>query len=762
MPEDAHEGQGDVAFAIGKLLSGIADSPLGDVQRRRRPENPDNKTKPRTSKAGSSTSKKKVAQIQKPPSAIALKQQKVAFASRYLRDAFADNIMDFGLYMTTIQCITENRDIPFEALVWEVGTSEIETVCMLRKARREKHRHAEYFHAALDLWECVDSPISVRLKNKLMLKRTANAGTCVDQGAVGTLLGRAVDAGIGGGAGGNAVLSPSSQDSSKRKNSDRAKAKQAPTYGEEEEAVLKDNYWPHNVAKDGPKFIEYEDPLRIDAMHFANLSERFAVRETCFQPVEESDDEEVAATANKKKEKPRTAIVFSGIGGNDKAPQTASDFQAVEAGYLSTEAWIREKMIKEAVGLPGRFTVKQTDVVDGNGEVVTNWVICNEDAWEQGEQKLGVAVKKFTKLNFDDPRNAGKSLEELEQQYEEDAKRKLAGSGTGEDAGFRKFADEHIELSYSLPPEAAASVSDFGFEQMFWRCIEDGRSDLTSDEAACILLLEIDDHIHNDNHEVVLSVEDDNIDKHDSSEEGGRARAGCTLDDILNELHSRAETGALPTDDAELVLPWIRDPRILDEQNRRAEEIRESWCSSSKTALRRRCSAKLSERVPRVFNNASSAAGGSALPHAQPMEIEGENGKGAGSYHGRSHHVAACVVEKFLKKRMKFRHTLRGINELRRQGLLDIDTSGTSRNNALKLHATVRGSHYVLHGPGGSATVVRDHKGNVQKAGSEIMKTLKRIAFVAGGGKMDTPADSTGVDEGNSNFLRVQDQHVRT
>eukprot|EP00392_Amoebophrya_sp_AT5.2_P008349 g8370.t1 len=1039
----------------------------------------------------------------KPSTDLALKQQKVEFASRYLRDPFAESVVDLSLYISALQCITENRDIPLKALAWEVGVSEVQAVCILRKARREKRRHAEYFHEALDLWGCVDAEVTVRLK-----KFKADSHASLDEGAVGTLLGRAVEAWTGGRAAGTSsgatsdvstskVLSKSkkandssrksvvrcvvdfgrtiitnnaAKSTSERPGADvdtsrvlylderqlelteeskkklrpelptpaspagaaqrseeqavlgtiedvdpdfslflrvwragpelnlkqiaaaagvsfgkaqrllrkakqldeesqkphgsssssimsktKTKTKNAPDDDATEEGCedehLKKQYWPFHVEPDLPKLIEYEEPLRVDAMHFANLSERFRVHEvrtkrtgtdprkqkvwmekatksaetvcttpngiqTYFTPIgdegsadnaEDDDLGHAGATTSQMNKKPSKTIVLAP--GNLEKPVVAgaslkksskgspNRIEWVPADSMSSKSidvymlfghpktllespltrakgdveklfnacakmehtifdsfmhdrltdtknirmsLVRPVRIMSTGRLPpgfenfrnffeaggkANYTVERKQGVNAQGQSVTNWVFVRKDCVSEEEKQnliasgvmdaLAAATPNpgdFASVNLDRdalaewtstvltsirdeekectttttstsqssnmlkatsiplaadhdgisaPYTRYDAYQETEAATQRGLQERLAreekrrnenrpakieigpdgeavtlpagvtsffkanldedgrvpkgtkAAGAGDACNYRDFAEEHIEVSYSLPPEAGASAADFAFERFFWRCIEDDRVDLTSGEAACSLLLEMG-----------------------ADENGGSA--ACSSQDVLDELSLCAESGELTDEDAALVIPWIRDPSILEEQKQRAEEIRRMWNRSCATAAGAEAVSVVSDVNPKKasskksgpqFQPDSRIAGtdeGALVGVEDKMKkrlLQLHEGHEDGFFDVNEEPPAARVVAKFLKKRMKFRHTMRGINELRRQGLLNVDKTDTRGNNAsVKLRATVRG--------------------NVQKTGTEIMKTLKRIAYVAGGGssRVDSPA----------------------
>ena len=80
-----------------------------------------------------------------------------------------------------------------------------------------------------------------------------------------------------------------------------------------------------------------------------------------------------------------------------------------------------------------------------------------------------------------------------------------------------------------------------------------------------------------------------------------------------------------------------------------------------------------------------------------------------------------ALLEKVAKKRMKNRDMLRGVNMLRREGLIELGD----------LRVSTKGSHNVIHGPGGCATIVRQHKGSKPPSRKMFIKTLQRVATIS-------------------------------
>ncbi|CAK9071813.1 unnamed protein product [Durusdinium trenchii] len=147
-------------------------------------------------------------------------------------------------------------------------------------------------------------------------------------------------------------------------------------------------------------------------------------------------------------------------------------------------------------------------------------------------------------------------------------------------------------------------------------------------------------------------------------EEGIAVLAVCTEEELLVEVAQQRPE-----------LAWLLDPTLRQEQERRAEEIRSHWNRLGVEGPSRRWLKRKQETAAPALE--APGKGPSAKDEVQSM------------------------LEVLSQKRMKFRRVLRGVRLLQRLELLSSE----------KLRVLTHGSHMVFHGPGGAATLVREHKG---------------------------------------------------
>ncbi|CAK9071814.1 unnamed protein product [Durusdinium trenchii] len=168
-------------------------------------------------------------------------------------------------------------------------------------------------------------------------------------------------------------------------------------------------------------------------------------------------------------------------------------------------------------------------------------------------------------------------------------------------------------------------------------------------------------------------------------EEGIAVLAVCTEEELLVEVAQQRPE-----------LAWLLDPTLRQEQERRAEEIRSHWNRLGVEGPSRRWLKRKQETAAPALE--APGKGPSAKDEVQSM------------------------LEVLSQKRMKFRRVLRGVRLLQRLELLSSE----------KLRVLTHGSHMVFHGPGGAATLVREHKGSPEMPGSVFVEKMGAIAACSG------------------------------
>ncbi|CAD7923660.1 unnamed protein product [Amoebophrya sp. A120] len=238
-----------------------------------------------------------------------------------------------------------------------------------------------------------------------------------------------------------------------------------------------------------------------------------------------------------------------------------------------------------------------------------------------------------------------------------------------------------------LPPPAL-TIADLAVEEFFWSSVANGISqdDLDQSQVAQLAVLMLED------------LEDTKI-----------AELAATTDG-RNEEEKKT-------------LQWLRDPKVLAEQRRRAKLIQAEWSSRTgeKNNWSRHEGSRSKRFVPRILSRSEqkklaeldSASSSAAEPTAEERLQE--------------------ALELISRKRMKFRRVIRGANLLRRAGMLEFGQGGGVR-------ILTHGSHMVFHGRGGSTTLVREHKGSARITAPTFIKKMGALMAVgedkkcAGGG----------------------------
>ncbi|CAD7922423.1 unnamed protein product [Amoebophrya sp. A120] len=161
----------------------------------------------------------------------------------------------------------------------------------------------------------------------------------------------------------------------------------------------------------------------------------------------------------------------------------------------------------------------------------------------------------------------------------------------------------------------------------------------------------------------------------------------------------------------------------------RARQFREAWEAENETTADEaieRSARKGGFRLEETKSVASKETTASCLDDDDVDDID------RSSFTAMTEHRlqrARAVVGVLAQKRMRWRQTKRGLNLLCKAGLVGIDAD--PETGVKKLRLNTRGSHQVLHGPGGSATMVRDHRGTAPLTGKQFVQTMERVVEVS-------------------------------
>ena len=240
-------------------------------------------------------------------------------------------------------------------------------------------------------------------------------------------------------------------------------------------------------------------------------------------------------------------------------------------------------------------------------------------------------------------------------------------------------------VPFLLPP--ALSEQDFALEGFYWDSLSGSLCDLTPEQ-----LLQVG----------LLAVEDDDT--------------GL----LIEEFATASGDDLFVDDERDKVLAFLRDPKILAEQKRRARQIREEWEAMGNRKPTRKLFPK-----PGPGEEEDGASG--VVQHVQ------------GSDDDRRNRVRESLG-KLATQRVKFRRAMQGLNLLRRIGLLQLEgadggeknSEKTVPNAGLQLRMQQHGSHLVFHRKGhASVTLVREHgRGRARKElrGGDFVKKMEMLA----------------------------------
>lgn len=254
-------------------------------------------------------------------------------------------------------------------------------------------------------------------------------------------------------------------------------------------------------------------------------------------------------------------------------------------------------------------------------------------------------------------------------------------------------------IPFLLPP--ALEEQDFALEGFFWEGMRSMIRDLEPAHIVQVGLLAVDADEGEDDAAVVRALE----------KEFGES--GVFRDE----------------DERERCLDFLRDPKILAEQRRRARQIRREWQAMGRGGETSRH--KLFPTKKRAASNAPSAG----EQELDPGECEDETLRGR----------LRESLSKLATQRVKFRRVMRGLNVLRKVGLLGVESSSSSDGGALSdadstpetaLRLQQHGSHLVFHRKGhASVTLVREHgrRGKARKElrGKTFLQKMEALGDVA-------------------------------
>ncbi|CAD7922425.1 unnamed protein product [Amoebophrya sp. A120] len=294
----------------------------------------------------------------------------------------------------------------------------------------------------------------------------------------------------------------------------------------------------------------------------------------------------------------------------------------------------------------------------------------------------------------------------------------------------RRCITGHIPFALPVPEDPM----DKYLENLFWSDIDDdgapasrtvGAEDLNAAELVQAALIGWDDpealeQVLGDCSQSLFGPELDCL----QTEAAALIKQG--LDDKLRDLHVQAAEHLVPK--AKIKTRGEAGKFNLHTARDRARKFREAWeenngedADEATGRSVRKCGLR--------WVDANSSAGASKVVDTAPSGLGSADGAGSSNYieDDRLERVRA-VLNVLAQKRMKWRQTKRGLHLLRRVGVIGIDTDPESGVKQLRLNT--RGSHQILHGPGGAATLVRDHKGSAPLTGRQFVESMKKVAEI--------------------------------
>tara|TARA_B110001452_G_scaffold51934_1_gene39571 strand:+ start:73 stop:3120 length:3048 start_codon:yes stop_codon:yes gene_type:complete len=238
-------------------------------------------------------------------------------------------------------------------------------------------------------------------------------------------------------------------------------------------------------------------------------------------------------------------------------------------------------------------------------------------------------------------------------------------------------------VPFMLAP--ALDAQDAALEEAFWQAVETGAAQLTGPQKLLALL---------------TSAEDEDV----------AALVECVTTVAEGVAAEEADAGAVELEAKHFcadIMQWLRDPKVLEEQRLRAEQIRVEWENAAVAK---------GSRPPRKRGKAPVAAASADEASASTAEESSEDAQVRRARFRR----AIDLIDRTAKKVNGWREKRKGINVLQKFGLLSTSSDG--------VHCTMRGSHMVMHGEGGPTTVVRDHAGTKGLSKPVFLRKMRSLA----------------------------------
>lgn len=270
---------------------------------------------------------------------------------------------------------------------------------------------------------------------------------------------------------------------------------------------------------------------------------------------------------------------------------------------------------------------------------------------------------------------------------------RVSGSAGGDRLVAKSNNPDEGIVPFLLPP--ALEEQDFALEGFYWDGLGRSLCDLTPEQIVQVGLLAVDD-------------------------EGDAAGAADTDGEDAKLLEEGLAGSDLfsSDDERDKVLAFLRDPKILAEQRRRARQIRREWEAMGNLPRRSRSQS----HGKRVQNDADAGGDATAVAADDPTE-------------DRRARLRASLG-KLVSQRVKFRRAMQGLNLLRRVGLLQLEASSSSDSEAqpvAALRLQQHGSHLVFHRKGhASVTLVREHgprKARKELRGDEYLRKMEQLTL---------------------------------
>ncbi|CAD7925690.1 unnamed protein product [Amoebophrya sp. A120] len=208
------------------------------------------------------------------------------------------------------------------------------------------------------------------------------------------------------------------------------------------------------------------------------------------------------------------------------------------------------------------------------------------------------------------------------------------------------------------------------------------------------------------------------------------AEEGLDVDTVIEEAAQHATLISNGSDEVDSSVvracTWLHDPAIRLQQEKRATQVQRDWYEFRHGKPRPSTRALSSDAPTARAGEDSTAPAGASTSTARSSSSVYEQGTLPlpRKTPTTCRQKISDALRDIGKKVLTYRKTVKHLRTLTKLGLLNLESELVRRN--------VRGSHITYHGPGGAATIVRNHRATAPMTSKQFVEKAQQLGEVGG------------------------------